>query len=63
LFLLSDHVPFTKAEYASLDGRGAQRVSLGTPWYHGNHAISVMQWFLDKRNAPVSSDPRNAPTT
>ena len=59
LFLLSDHVPFTKAEYALLDGRGAQRVSLGPHWYHGNHAISVVQWWLDKRSPPVSSDRRS----
>lgn len=49
LFLLSDHVPFTKGEYALLEGRGAQRVSLGPQWYHGNHAIAVVQWFLDQR--------------
>ncbi|MFA5943929.1 MAG: tRNA (pseudouridine(54)-N(1))-methyltransferase TrmY [Candidatus Thermoplasmatota archaeon] len=60
LFLLSDHQPFSKAEYASLDGKGVQRVSLGPYWYHGNHAISLVQWFLDKRSPPVSSDPRNA---
>jgi tRNA (pseudouridine54-N1)-methyltransferase len=59
LFLLSDHVPFTKAEYALLDGRGAQRVSLGPYWYHGNHAISVVQWWLDRRSPPASSDRRN----
>jgi tRNA (pseudouridine54-N1)-methyltransferase len=59
LFLLSDHMPFTKAEYAALDGKGVQRVSLGPHWYHGNHAISIVQWFLDKRAPPVSSDPRN----
>jgi tRNA (pseudouridine54-N1)-methyltransferase len=52
LFLLSDHVPFTPAEYALLDGKGAQRVSLGPRWYHGNHAISVVQWFLDQRGPP-----------
>lgn len=60
LFLLSDHMPFTKAEYAALDGKGVQRVSLGPHWYHGNHAISIVQWFLDKREPPVSSDQRNA---
>jgi tRNA (pseudouridine54-N1)-methyltransferase len=49
LFLLSDHVPFTKQEYALLDGRGAQRVSLGPQWYHGNHAIAVVHWWLDQR--------------
>lgn len=63
LFLLSDHQPFTKAEYASLDGKGIQRVSLGPHWYHGNHAISIVQWFLDKRSPPVSSDQRNARPT
>jgi tRNA (pseudouridine54-N1)-methyltransferase len=59
LFLLSDHMPFTKAEYALLDGRGAQRVSLGPYWYHGNHAISVAQWWMDRRFPPVSSDKRS----
>ncbi|HUR25444.1 MAG TPA: tRNA (pseudouridine(54)-N(1))-methyltransferase TrmY [Candidatus Thermoplasmatota archaeon] len=59
LFLLSDHMPFSKAEYAALDAKGVQRVSLGPHWYHGNHAISVVQWFLDKREPPVSSDARN----
>lgn len=60
LFLLSDHVPFTKAEYAAIEARGAQRVSLGPHWYHGNHAIAVVHWFLDQRSAPVSSDARTA---
>jgi tRNA (pseudouridine54-N1)-methyltransferase len=58
VFLLSDHVPFTKAEYAHLDGLGAQRVSLGPHWYHGNHAIAVVQWWLDRRQPPQSSDAR-----
>jgi tRNA (pseudouridine54-N1)-methyltransferase len=53
LFLLSDHVPFTKAEYALLDGRGAQRVSLGKQWYHGNHAIAVVQWWMDRAASPA----------
>lgn len=60
LFLLSDHVPFSKAEYALLDGRRAQRVSLGPHWYHGNHAISVVHWWLDKASPPVSSDSGNS---
>jgi tRNA (pseudouridine54-N1)-methyltransferase len=60
LFLLSDHVPFTKAEYAALDGKGVQRVSLGPHWYHGNHAIAVVHWFLDQHHPPQSSDRRNA---
>jgi tRNA (pseudouridine54-N1)-methyltransferase len=59
LFLLSDHQSFSKAEYAALDGKGVQRVSLGPHWYHGNHAISIVQWFLDKRQPPVSSDARS----
>lgn len=59
ILLLSDHVPFTKAEYALLDGRGAQRVSLGPHWYHGNHAIAVAQWHMDRHHAPKSSDPRS----
>lgn len=63
LFLLSDHVPFTKAEYSAIDARGAQRVSLGPHWYHGNHAIAVVHWFLDQHQAPVSSGPRSARPT
>jgi len=54
LFLLSDHVPFTKAEYALLESRGAQRVSLGPQWYHGNHAIAIVHWWLDQRPRPTS---------
>lgn len=51
VFLLSDHVPFTGAEYALLDGLGADRVSLGDAWYHGNHVVSVVQWVMDLRSA------------
>jgi tRNA (pseudouridine54-N1)-methyltransferase len=54
LFLLSDHVPFTPEEYEFLDAAGAQRVSLGPHWYHGNHAVSVVQWFLDQRIGAAS---------
>lgn len=61
VFLLSDHVPFTKAEYAAIDARGAQRVSLGPHWYHGNHAVSVVHWWLDQRANPVPRDARAAP--
>src|SRR5437868_4258284 len=61
VFLLSDHIPFTKAEYAHLTKLDVQRVSLGPHWYHGNHAIAVMQWRLDKFEKPVSGDRRNAP--
>lgn len=60
IFLLSDHQPFSKAEYAAIEARGAQRVSLGPHWYHGNHAISVIHWVLDQQAKPVSRDPRNA---
>lgn len=59
IFLLSDHVPFTKPEYRLLDGLGAQRVSLGPHWYHGNHAIAVVNWVLDRTQLPVSSDARS----
>lgn len=48
LFLLSDHVPFSEDEYALLGDRGVQRVSLGDAWYHGNHAVAVVQWWLDR---------------
>ena len=60
ILLLSDHVPVTKQEYAAIDARGAQRVSLGPHWYHGNHAISVAHWFLDQKAKPVSRDARHA---
>lgn len=56
--ILSDHVPFTKPEYALLDALGAQRVSLGPYWYHGNHAIAVANWWLDRAQPPVSADAR-----
>jgi len=59
ILALSDHVPFTASEYKALDAAGAQRVSLGPHWYHGNHAIAVAHWQLDKHQAPVSSDPRH----
>ncbi len=48
IFLLSDHVPFTPEEYRLLDGLGAMRVSLGLQWYHGNHAIAVVHWAMDR---------------
>lgn len=57
-FLLSDHMPFTAAEYKILDAAGAERVSLGPQWYHGNHAIAIVHWILDKHAAPASSNPR-----
>jgi len=60
ILLLSDHVPFTPSEYKLLDAQGAQRVSLGPHWYHGNHAIAVANWWMDRHQKPVSSDPRNA---
>ncbi|MES2155289.1 MAG: tRNA (pseudouridine(54)-N(1))-methyltransferase TrmY [bacterium] len=60
ILLLSDHVPFSAAEYRAIEAAGAQRVSLGPHWYHGNHAIAVAQWWMDRRQAPVSSDARNA---
>lgn len=56
VFLLSDNVPFTPAEYAVIAKRGIERVSLGPQWYHGNHAVSVVQWHLDQRAPP--SGPR-----
>lgn len=48
IFLLSDHTPFTKDEYAVLEKAGARRVSLGPHWYHGNHAVAVVQWLMDR---------------
>ena len=58
VFLLSDHVPFTAAEYRFLDAAGAQRVSLGPHWYHGNHAIAVVQWWMDRKEAPAPDTAR-----
>lgn len=49
ILILSDHVPFTKQEYAVLDKLGAHRVSLGPHWYHGNVAIAVAQWAIDRQ--------------
>lgn len=60
VFLLSDHVAFTPAEYKAIEAAGARRVSLGPHWYHGNHAIAVAQWHLDRFQPPVSSDGRHA---
>lgn len=53
LFLLSDHVPFAPEDLRDLPPM--DRVSLGTPWYHGNHAISVVHWFLDQKRVPAVS--------
>jgi len=58
IFLLSDHVPFNKPEYRLLDGLGAQRISLGPYWYHGNHAIAIANWAMDRQFPPVSGDAR-----
>lgn len=52
VFVLSDHVPFTAQEYASLGARNVQRVSLGPHWYHGNNAIAVIHWWLDQTKSP-----------
>ncbi len=52
MFLLSDNVPFTSEEYAMLEKRGIQRVSLGPHWLHGNHAIAVVNWHVDKHQPP-----------
>ncbi|HET6398857.1 MAG TPA: tRNA (pseudouridine(54)-N(1))-methyltransferase TrmY [Candidatus Thermoplasmatota archaeon] len=49
VLLLSDHVPFAPQEYAELERRGVLRVSLGRQWYHGNHAIAVVQHALDRQ--------------
>ena len=44
-FFLSDHLPFTQDEYRLLSS--ARRVSIGTPWYHGNHVVAVVNHHLD----------------
>lgn len=62
IFLLSDHTTFTPGEYRAIEaaaGKEGQRVSLGPHWYHGNHAIAVIQWTMDKHEPVVSSDPRS----
>jgi tRNA (pseudouridine54-N1)-methyltransferase len=58
ILLLSDHVPFAPAEYRLIEAAGADRVSLGPHWYHGNHAIAIAQWVMDRHQPPVSSDAR-----
>lgn len=58
ILVLSDHVPFTRSEYRLLEAQGATRVSLGPYWYHGNHAIAVAQWALDRQQPPLSADAR-----
>lgn len=57
VFLLSDHVPFTPEEYRFLAGLGAARISLGPRWYHGNHAIAVVHWWMDRGATGPASAP------
>jgi tRNA (pseudouridine54-N1)-methyltransferase len=62
ILILSDHVPFAPAEYRLLEAAGAARVSLGPHWYHGNHAIAVAQWHLDRCLAPPPPTGARGPT-
>lgn len=47
LFLLGDHLPLTPEELAVVPE--ALRVSLGPVWLHGNHAITIVHYVLDRR--------------
>jgi len=49
LFILSDHLPFTPDEERILAHAATKRVSLGPVWYHGDHVVHVLQYFLDRR--------------
>lgn len=47
VFVLSDHKDFEERELALLDSAGAKRVSLGPEAVHTDHAISVVNNFID----------------
>lgn len=49
-WVLSDHEPFSDQEQELLRVR-ATRISLGDAWYHGHHAIGVVQFLLDRQEA------------
>lgn len=49
LFLMGDHLPLTGEELAAAPG--AVRVSLGPVWLHGNHAVTITQYVLDRAGA------------
>lgn len=44
-FVLSDHLPFTAEEQATLSTLPKQRV--GTQWYHGNQVVAALQIRMD----------------
>ncbi len=47
LFLMGDHIPLRPEELAVAPD--AHRISLGPVWLHGNHAITIMHYVMDKR--------------
>jgi tRNA (pseudouridine54-N1)-methyltransferase len=47
LFLLGDHHPLTEDELALW--AGANSISLGPAWYHGNHVTTIIQYTLDRQ--------------
>lgn len=50
-WVLSDHQPFGESELEVLHSRAPHRISLGDTWYHGHHAIAIVQYLLDRREA------------
>lgn len=53
VFVLSDHKDFEERELALLDSAGAKRVSLGPEAVHTDHAISVVNNFIDTEGFQV----------
>lgn len=45
MFLMGDHQPLTDDELAVAPG--AERISFGPRWLHGNHVIAITQWVMD----------------
>lgn len=46
VFLLGDHIPLSGEELSAAPG--APRFSLGPVWLHGNHAITIVHYLLDR---------------
>ncbi len=49
VFLMGDHLPLSEEELAVAPD--ALRVSLGPVWLHGNHAITIVHYVLDRAQA------------
>ncbi len=49
LFLMGDHIPLSEDELAAAPD--AVRISLGPVWLHGNHAITITHYLLDRAAA------------